>query len=160
MTQKRLIALRPASAQAPAAPEKTPPVRAQTLPARVLPTRILPVRILPARAQARPARLLTVLTSAMLALIVLALPVLLTACAPASGSAADDGKVTLTIMGKKNDMEKEYMQRIFRLYEESGKGHLRILYLDDEDADYEMRCRRPFPRKTRRISCSTSIPPS
>lgn len=93
-------------------------------------------------ASAKPASVR--LAAIMLALIVLALPVLLTACTPASGSEADDGKVTLTIMGKKTDMEKEYLQRIFRLYEESGKGHLRILYMDDADADYDAAVQEAF----------------
>lgn len=89
-------------------------------------------------------RTLTALASAVLALVVLTLPMLLTACAPASESDADDGMVTLTIMGKQNDMEKEYLQRIFRLYEESGKGHLRILYMDDADADYDAAVQEAF----------------
>ena len=69
---------------------------------------------------------------------------LLTACSPASRGEQDDGKVTLTIMGKKTDMEKSYMQRIFQLYEDSGIGHLRIIGLDDEDASYDAAVREAF----------------
>ena len=69
---------------------------------------------------------------------------LLTACSPASQAEPDDGKVTLTIMGKKADMEKTYLQRIFRLYEQSGKGHLRVIGLDDADASYDAAVQEAF----------------
>ena len=49
----------------------------------------------------------------------------------------DDGKVTLTIMGKKADMEKTYLQRIFQLYEQRGGCRLRIISMDDADASYD-----------------------
>ena len=73
-----------------------------------------------------------------------AMLLLLTACSPASPGGQDDGKVTLTIMGKKNDMEKAYMQRIFRLYEESGRGRIRVIGLDDADASYDAAVREAF----------------
>lgn len=79
-------------------------------------------------------------------LIVLSLVIvfLFTACGSASGSGQDDGKVTLTIMGKKSDMEKSYMQRIFELYEQSGGYHLSIIGIDDEDAGYDAAVREAF----------------
>ena len=79
---------------------------------------------------------LTALFAAML--------LLLTACGPTSRGGQDDGKVTLTIMGKKNDMEKAYMQRIFQLYEESGRGRIRVIGLDDADASYDAAVREAF----------------
>ena len=69
---------------------------------------------------------------------------LLTACSSTSSDEQDDGKVTLTIMGKKSDIEKDYMQQIFQLYEESGRCRLRILYMDDEDASYDAAVREAF----------------
>ena len=69
---------------------------------------------------------------------------LLTACAPASGGTRDDGKITLTIMGKKSDLEKSYLQRIFQLYEHSGECRLRILSMDDADASYDAAVREAF----------------
>ena len=69
---------------------------------------------------------------------------LLTACSSTSSDEQDDGKVTLTIMGKKSDMEKDYMQQIFQLYEESGRCRLRILYMDSEDASYDAAVREAF----------------
>ena len=69
---------------------------------------------------------------------------LLTACSSTSGGEQDDGKVTLTIMGKKADMEKDYMQQIFQLYEESDGCRLQILYMDDEDASYDAAVREAF----------------
>ena len=74
----------------------------------------------------------------------LAILFLLTACSPTSGGEQDDGKVTLTIMGKKSDMEKDYMQQIFQLYEESGRCRLRILYMDDADSSYDAAVREAF----------------
>lgn len=62
---------------------------------------------------------------------------LLTACGLVSGGGPDDGKITLTIMGKKSDMEKSYMQRIFQLYEQSGSYHLCIIYVDETVTDYD-----------------------
>ena len=69
---------------------------------------------------------------------------LLTACSPATGNGQDDGKVTLTIMGKKTDMEKDYMQRIFQLYEQSGRCHLRIIGIDDADVSYDTAIQEAF----------------
>ena len=69
---------------------------------------------------------------------------LLTACSPATGNGQDDGKVTLTIMGKKTDMEKDYIQRIFQLYEQSGRCHLRIIGIDDADINYDTAIQEAF----------------
>ena len=78
--------------------------------------------------------------TALLAAILLLLP----ACSPASSGEQEDGKVTLTIMGKKTDMEKDYMQRIFQLYEQNGGCHLRIIGMDDADANYDAAIREAF----------------
>ena len=69
---------------------------------------------------------------------------LLTACSPASGSGRDDGKITLTIMGKKTDIEKDYIQRIVKLYEQNGRCRLNIIGMDDADADYDAAVREAF----------------
>ena len=76
--------------------------------------------------------------------LALGLMFLLTACGPASGGERDGGKVTLTIMGKKTDMEKDYIQRIFQLYEQSGECRLRIIGMDDADASYDAAIREAF----------------
>ena len=78
--------------------------------------------------------------TALLAAILLLLP----ACSPASSGEQEDGKVTLTIMGKKTDMEKDDMQRIFQLYEQNGGCHLRIIGMDDADANYDAAIREAF----------------
>lgn len=73
----------------------------------------------------------------------LAALLLLTACGLVPGSGQDE-TVTLTIMGKKTDMEKTYMQRIFQLYEQSGGCRLRIIYMDDADANYDAAIQEAF----------------
>lgn len=74
----------------------------------------------------------------------LAMLFLLTACAQPPADQSDDGKVTLTVMGKKADMEKDYIQRIFQRYEASGKGHIRVVTEDDADASYDAAVRDAF----------------
>ncbi len=44
-----------------------------------------------------------------------------------------DDSVTLTVMGKKNDLEKSYMTSIFRQYEESTGNKLDIIAYEDEE---------------------------
>ena len=71
-----------------------------------------------------------------------AILLLLAACSPASAGEQEDTKVTLTIMGKKTDMEKDYIQRIFQLYEQSGRCRLRIISM--EDASYDAAIQEAF----------------
>ncbi len=65
-------------------------------------------------------------------ILLLAAALLLTACA--AGGAGDDG-VTLTVMGKKSDLEKSYMTALFDLYRQSTGNDLRIISY--EDAEFE-----------------------
>lgn len=74
----------------------------------------------------------------------LAMLFLLTACGSITGDGPDDGKTTLTIMGKQSDMEKSYIQRIFQLYEQSGSCHLDIIYVDETVNDYDAVVREAF----------------
>lgn len=53
----------------------------------------------------------------------------------ACGGAADSGSVTLTLMGKGTDLQRAYMARIFRLYEEETGN--RLMLEPVEDADFE-----------------------
>ncbi len=53
---------------------------------------------------------------------------LLSACGP-----KEDGRVTLTLMGKKTDLAKNYMTRIFEQYEKETGNELEILAYEDEE---------------------------
>ncbi len=59
-------------------------------------------------------------------LILLALP-----------SCSTGGGITLKLMGKKSDLEKNYMKKIFDLYEESTGNRLEIISVDDQDYENE-----------------------
>ncbi len=61
--------------------------------------------------------------------------VLLTSCGGFPGGAGGTDRVTLTIMGKKSDLEKSYMTDIFERYEDATGNRLKIIAY--EDADYE-----------------------
>ena len=74
-----------------------------------------------------------------LSALLLALLLTLTACAGGSGSRQDDGRITLSVMGKKSDMEKTYMQRIFQLYERSGGCRLNVIGVEDTAFDDTVR---------------------
>ena len=60
----------------------------------------------------------------------LALAVLLTACA-GTQQASDPDHVTLTVMGKRTDLEKSYMTSIFDLYEKATGNELHIIAYED-----------------------------
>ena len=71
--------------------------------------------------------------SAMLTAALL-LAALLTAC---GGPAAGPGQAPLTLMGKKSDLAKSYMQRIFARYEEKTGQALEIIAIEDNDFEVE-----------------------
>lgn len=58
----------------------------------------------------------------------------LVSCGP-SGQSVQSGGVTLTIMGKKSDLEKSYMTSAFERYEKATGNHLDIVAY--EDAEFE-----------------------
>ena len=72
-------------------------------------------------------------------LLTLAAGVFLAACANASGGS---GSTSLTVMGKKTDMEKSYMTEIFSRYEESTGNRLKIIAY--EDAEFETKAAEKF----------------
>ena len=71
-------------------------------------------------------------------LLVLAAALLLTAC---SGPADQDG-ATLSVMGKKSDLNKSYMTSILEQYEQATGNELRVIAY--EDAEYETSAERDF----------------
>ncbi|MCM1105384.1 MAG: ABC transporter substrate-binding protein [Blautia sp.] len=69
---------------------------------------------------------------------------LFSACGTAPAE-QDDGKTTLTLMGRKEEMEKDYMQRIFQLYEQNGNCRLNVIAVDDAtDASYDEAVQEAF----------------
>ena len=65
----------------------------------------------------------------------LALSVLLAACT-GTQQASDPDHITLTVMGKRTDLEKSYMTGIFDLYEKATGNELRIIAY--EDSEFEL----------------------
>lgn len=51
---------------------------------------------------------------------------------PSCGGPQQDDSTTISIMGKKTDLEKSYMQTIFRLYEQETGNHLQIISYEDD----------------------------
>ncbi len=70
--------------------------------------------------------------------LVLALILALALCA--CGDSGDGGAIT--IMGKKSDLDKSYMQEIFRHYESSTGGKIKLISV--EDAEFEVEAARRF----------------
>ena len=73
------------------------------------------------------------------ALLALTAALLLTSC---SGKDAASDENTLTVMGKKTDLEKSYMTSIFRQYEQATGNELEIISY--EDAEFETAAAREF----------------
>ncbi len=80
------------------------------------------------------------LFSAML--LGLAMALLLTACGGDTASAPAGDGVTLTVLGKKTDLEKSYMTRVFDLYEQATGNRLEIRSY--EDSDFETAAAKDF----------------
>lgn len=64
----------------------------------------------------------------------------LTSCGKLPGKNAN----TITLIGKKSDLEKSYMQSIFKQYEESTGNNLEIISY--EDSEYETTCEENFSK--------------
>lgn len=64
----------------------------------------------------------------------------LTSCG--SQKEADSGSITLTLLGRKSDMEKSYMTSIFEQYETATGNKLKIM--EYEDADFEAEAAEDF----------------
>lgn len=69
------------------------------------------------------------------ALLLCVFTVGLSGCGDSTGK--DEGKVTLTVMSSQSNLEKEYVKRILKLYEENGAYDIRTISAEDTDADYE-----------------------
>ena len=69
----------------------------------------------------------------------LAAALLFTAC---SGEPSDQDGVTLSVMGKKSDLQKSYMTSAFEQYEQATGNGLRVIAY--EDAEYEASAERDF----------------
>lgn len=66
-----------------------------------------------------------------IALLILGFLCAFPACGTAPGG-EDDGRVTLTLMGRATDMQKLYLQRLFELCEQDGTYRLRVVSVEDE----------------------------
>ncbi len=75
----------------------------------------------------------------LLPLLALVFALLLTSCV---GQRPGDGHITLTVMGKRSDVEKPYMTRIFERYE-AATGN-RIKLIAPEDSEFETEAVRLF----------------
>ena len=65
----------------------------------------------------------------------------LTSC---GGNGSDSGHVTLTVMGRKSDMEKSYLTSIFEQYETSTGNRLELI--EYEDAEFEAEAAAKFAK--------------
>lgn len=75
-------------------------------------------------------------------IILLIIGMMCSICACAGEAEEEFDGVTLTIMGKTTDMEKNYMLRIFELYEESTGNRLELIKI--EDAEFESAAAKAF----------------
>ncbi len=73
--------------------------------------------------------------------LLLAASVVLTSCGQSSGDRASE-RITLSLMGKKSDLEKSYMTSIFKQYEEATGNRLNIIAY--EDAEFERTASKNF----------------
>ncbi len=71
-------------------------------------------------------------------LLLLAAVLLLAACGPGPGKE----RITLTVMGRRSDMEKTYLQRVFSRYQEATGNRLNIVSF--EDGEFETEAARAF----------------
>ncbi len=75
-------------------------------------------------------------------LLLAALTLCLAACGGGTQESADPEQLTLTVMGRKSDMEKSYLTSIFQLYETATGNKLRLLSY--EDAEFEAEAAKQF----------------
>ncbi len=77
-------------------------------------------------------------------LFIILLAILVTSCSLSESSQDGTKSVTLTLMGKKSDLDKSYMKSIFQQYEEKTGNKLDIISI--EDAEFETEAAERFDK--------------